>query len=100
MSIILNETGETMNNMYIQSCHCEMSSVFIAGFGFCFTGATPIDSFSCDPERYLGSLDDVEHVILHRKSYLHLQRSNTGVNTLLLCSIEEEMLSELKVSDK
>ena len=77
-----------------------MSSVFIVGFGFCFTGATPIDSFSCDPERYLGSLDDVEHVILHRKSYLHLQRSNSGVNTLFLCSIEEEMLSELKVSDK
>lgn len=62
-----------------------------------FAGATPIESFSCKPEKYLGSLDTVNHVILHKKSYLHLQRASSGMNTLVLCNLEEEMVSELKV---
>lgn len=61
------------------------------------TGATPIESFSCKPEKYLGSLDTVNHVILHKKSYLHLQRASSGMNTLVLCNLEEEMVSELKM---
>lgn len=61
------------------------------------TGATPIDSFMCNPENYLGSLDTVDHVILHNKSYLHLQRASSGMKTLVLCNLEEEMVSELKV---
>lgn len=62
-----------------------------------FAGAIPIESFSCKPEKYLGSLDTVNHVILHKKSYLHLQRASSGMNTLVLCNLEEEMVSELKV---
>lgn len=61
------------------------------------TGATPMESFSCKPEKYLGSLDTVNHVILNKKSYLHLQRASSGMNTLVLCNLEEEMVSELKV---
>lgn len=56
-----------------------------------------MESFSCKPEKYLGSLDTVNHVILNKKSYLHLQRASSGMNTLVLCNLEEEMVSELKV---
>lgn len=62
-----------------------------------FAGATPMESFSCKPEKYLGSLDTVNHVILNKKSYLHLERASSGMNTLVLCNLEEEMVSELKV---
>lgn len=56
-----------------------------------------MESFSCKPELYLGSLDTVNHVILNKKSYLHLERASSGMNTLVLCNLEEEMVSELKV---
>lgn len=59
-----------------------------------------MESFSCKPEKYLGSLDTVNHVILNKKSYLHLQRASSGMNTLVLCNLEEEMVSELKVGKK
>ncbi|XP_062604775.1 molecular chaperone MKKS-like [Saccostrea cucullata] len=61
------------------------------------TGAIPIDSFSCDPKKNLGWLDAIDHVILNKKSYLHLQRADRGVNSLLLYGMEEETVSELKL---
>ncbi|XP_061174038.1 molecular chaperone MKKS-like [Saccostrea echinata] len=69
----------------------------ISSFVQDLTGAIPIDSFSCDPKKNLGWLDAIDHVILNKKSYLHLQRADRGVNSLLLYGMEEEIVSELKL---
>lgn len=61
------------------------------------TGASLISSILVRPADCVwGVVTSVEHRVLHGKSYLHLQRSNSCVCTLLLCAPGEQQLVELK----
>ena len=65
-----------------------------------FSGCSPIRSLLTDiQEASFGWLDNIEHVIESRQSYLLLKREGTLTSTLILCHQDEETLEELKVLD-
>lgn len=47
--------------------------------------------------KYCGWVEDVQHVILNKRSFLHLTRGDNCVSTLVLCQQQEQQLEELKV---
>ena len=48
-------------------------------------------------DEHIGWLDEVKHVLIAGKSYVHLQRHECPVVTVVLCNRHEEALEELKV---
>ena len=65
---------------------------------FILSGCSPIRSLLTDiQEASFGWLDNIEHVIESRQSYLLLKREGTLTSTLILCHQDEETLEELKV---
>ena len=64
----------------------------------CVPGARPIGSFMSDPDAAsFGCLDAVEHVVLEKKSYIHMTCTSSNVVTLLLCGSFEQPTENLKV---
>ncbi|KAK6183652.1 hypothetical protein SNE40_011086 [Patella caerulea] len=63
------------------------------------TGATPIGLLTEAPsDGMFGWIDHIEHVVIHDKSYLHLQEVDSCVITLVLATPDEDKLDELKTT--
>ncbi|XP_060587993.1 molecular chaperone MKKS-like [Ruditapes philippinarum] len=61
------------------------------------TGCVPIQCAEISlSENIFGYIDDVQHVIVNKLSYLHLTRADNPVSTLMLYHHQEEPLNELK----
>ncbi|WAR19417.1 MKKS-like protein [Mya arenaria] len=61
-------------------------------------GANAIQSIEMViPMTSYGSLANLDHVIIQRRSYLHLTHPHTPVTSLILCHQEEQQLLELKL---
>lgn len=59
-----------------------------------------MEFFFCKFEKYFGFFDIVNYVIFNKKSYFYMQRASFGMNILVLCNLEEEMVLEFKVGKK
>ena len=63
-----------------------------------FSGARVLGTLqACIPEGSFGHLDGMVHLVLHGKSYFHLQNPSRPVSTFVLCNRTESSLDELKV---
>ncbi|XP_071784541.1 molecular chaperone MKKS-like [Asterias amurensis] len=63
------------------------------------TGARVLGTLqACIPEGSLGHLDGMVHLVMHGKSYFHLQNPSRPVSTFVLCNRTESSLDELKAT--